>query len=154
MSRRRKYTRNIHRARIERVPTRGVGAKYSKYIRFAHRDEPFGVFSYLREAKPRLSDPDREELNELRAWFQAHLDEPDCFVPIRPRRGTAERQGEPTAVCWFRSSATEHVTRARRMSVLVRRAGIPIVEFRRERVQGQVCSEDGAQLAVASFWED
>jgi len=154
MSRGQKYRRNIHRARIERVPTRGVGAKDSKYIRFAHRDEAFGVFSYLREAKPRLSDPDRNELNELRAWFQAHLKEPDCFVPVRVRRGTASRDGEPTAVCWFRSSAKDHVSRARRMSVLVRRARIPIVEFRRERIPGQVCSEDGEQLAVASFWED
>ena len=40
------------------------------------------------------------------------------------------------------------------MSVLVRRAGIPIIEFRRDRVPGQVFSDDGEQLAVASFWED
>jgi len=151
VSRRKKYTRNLGRARTERVPTRGAG---SKYIRFAHRDEPYGVFSYLRDAKPRLSDSDREELKAHREWFQGHLEEPDCFVPPRPRRGKAERHGEPTAVCWFRSTAREHVDRARRMSVLVRRAGIPIVEFRRDRVPGQVCSEDGEQLAVASFWED
>jgi hypothetical protein len=41
MSRRKKYTRNLGRARAERVPTRGTGARY---IRFAHADEPFGVF--------------------------------------------------------------------------------------------------------------
>jgi hypothetical protein len=151
VSRRKKYTRNLGRVRAERVPTRGTGARY---IRFAHADEPFGVFSYLREARPRLSDPDRDELKMLREWFQAHLEEPDCFVPVRPHRGRASRVGEPTAVCWFRASATEHVSRARRMSVLVRRAKIRIVEFRRDRVPGQVCSEDGEQLAVASYWED
>jgi hypothetical protein len=151
MSRRKKYTRNLGRARAERVPIRGAG---TKYIRFSHRDEPYGVFSYLRDAKPRLSDSDREELKALREWFQTHLEEPDCFVPIRVRRGRAAREGEPTAVCWFRSSATEHVNRARRMSVLVRRARIPIIELRRDRVPGQVCSEDGEQLAVASFWEE
>jgi len=133
------------------VPTRGAG---SRCIRFAHRDEPYGVFSYLRDAKPRLSDSDREELKALREWFQAHLEEPDCFVPMRVRRGKAAREGEATAVCWVPSTAKEHVNRARRMSVLVRRAGIPIVELRRERVPGQVCSEDGEPLAVASFWED
>jgi hypothetical protein len=151
VSRRKKYTRNLGRVRVERVPTRGTG---SRYVRFAHVDEPYGVFSYLKDAKPMLSEADRAELEELRAWFGAHLDEPDCFVPVRPHRGKASRVGEPTAVCWFRASATEHVNRARRMSVLVRRAGIPIVEFRRDRVPGQVCSEDGEQLAVASFWED
>jgi hypothetical protein len=151
VSRRKKYTRNLGRARVERVPRRGAG---THYVRFAHRDEPFGVFSYLREARPRLSEPDRDEVKALREWFQEHLEEPDCFVPVRVRRGLASRHGEPTAVCWFRSTAKEHVNRARRMSVLVRRAGIPIVELRRDRVPGQVCSEDGEQLAVASFWEE
>jgi hypothetical protein len=151
VSRRKKYTRNLGRARAERVPVRGAGARY---MRFAHKDEPFGVFSYLGDARPWLSETDRDELNALRKWFQAHLEEPDCFVPIRVRRGSVAREGEPTAVCWFHASATEHVTRARRMSVLVRRAGIPIVELRRERIPGQVCSEDGEQLAVASYWED
>jgi hypothetical protein len=151
MSRGKKYTRNLGRTQTERVPTRGAG---SKYIRFAHSHEPYGVFSYLSDAKRWLSEPDREELRALREWFQAHLEEPDCFIPVRPRRGKAERHGEPTAVCWFRSSATEHVSRARRMSVLVRRAKIRIVEFRRDRVPGQVCSEDGEQLAVASYWDD
>jgi hypothetical protein len=130
VSRRKKYTRNLGRSSVERVPTRGAGARY---IRFAHRDEPYGVFSYLGDAKPRLSDSDREELNALREWFQGHLEEPDCFVPIRVRRGKAAREGEPTAVCWFHASAAEHVNRARRMSVLVRRVRIPIIEFRRDR---------------------
>jgi hypothetical protein len=151
VSRRKKYTRNLGRARIERVPTRGTGACY---VRFAHADEPFGVFSYLGEARPALSDPDRAELKALRDWFAAHLDEPDCFVPGRPRCGRASHVGEPTAVCWFRATATEHVSRARRMTMLVRRAGIRIVEFRRDRIPGQVCSEDGEQVAVASFWEE
>jgi hypothetical protein len=151
VSRRKKYTRNLGRARVERVPTRGTGARY---VRFAHANEPFGVFSYLREASPALSDPDRAELKVLRDWFATHLEAPDCFVPVRPRRGRPSYVGEPTAVCWFRAIATEHVNRARRMSVLVRRAGIRIVEFRRDRVPGQVCSEDGEQLAVASIWEE
>jgi len=43
---------------------------------------------------------------------------------------------------------------ARRLSVLVRKARSPIVELRRDRISGQICSEDGEQLAVASFWED
>jgi hypothetical protein len=36
-----------------------------------------------------------------------------------------------------------------------RQAGIPIIEFRRGRIPGQVgSSEDGEQLAVASYRED
>ena len=151
MSRRKKYTRNLGRGRVERVPTRGTGGKY---VRFAHVDEPFGVFSYLKDARPMLSEAERAELQELRRWFAAHLDEPDTFVPVRPQGRLASRHGEPTAVCWFRTSASGHVSRARRLSVLVRRARIPIVELRRDRISGQVCSEDGEQLAVASYWED
>jgi hypothetical protein len=94
MTRRKRYTRNMGRARAERVPRRGRG---TKYVRFAHADD------------------DR-------------------------------------AVCWFHASAREHIKRARRLSILVRRAGIPIVERWHDEIPGLICSEDATQLAVASFW--
>jgi hypothetical protein len=135
------------RTRSEAVPRRGKGAAF---VRFAHESEPYGVFSYLDDAKPRLNEPDREEVGALVAWFSEHLDEPATMVPAR-----AEGRGvsEPSAVCWFRTSARDHVRRARRLALLVRRARIPIIEWRREVVPGEICSEDAHQIATAAFWE-
>jgi hypothetical protein len=140
------------RAAAEVVPRRGKG---TRYVRFSHATEDYGVFSYADEARRRLSDAERDELDAIIAWFSDHLEEPMCFVPVRPapRRGPA-REPEPSAVCWFHASAVEHVARARRIAVLVRRARIHIVERRSDRVPGQICSEDGVQMTTASFWGD
>ena len=151
MSRRRRYTRNLGRTTHDRVPKRGAG---HRYVRFAHRTDPYGLFSYLNDARPRLSEPDRAELEAIVGWFNENLDEPDCMVPVRvaARGRRAENDAEPSAVCWFKATARAHVARARRMAILVRRTGIPIVELRRDLVPGQICSGDAAQIAAASFW--
>jgi hypothetical protein len=144
MSRRKRYTRNLGRSPAERVPTRGRG---SRYVRFAHAADPYGVFSYAKDARPSLAALDCDELDHLLQWFADHLDEPESMVPVRAA------SDDDRAVCWFRASARRHVTHARRLSILVRRAGIPIVERRSDDVPGLICSEDAHQLAVASFWE-
>lgn len=152
MGRRLRFTRNLGRDTAEKLPRRGAGARY---VRFAHPRHPFGVFSYLDDARRRLSDPDRDELNEIVGWFNANLDEPDCMVPVRvrlPGRRAPATDDQPSAVCWFKASARQHVARARRLAILVRRAGVPIVEIWRDVVPGQICSGDAAQIAVASFW--
>lgn len=59
MGRRLRFTRNLGRAELEKVPRRGAGARY---VRFAHRTRPFGVCSFVDDARPRLSEPDRVEL--------------------------------------------------------------------------------------------
>jgi hypothetical protein len=150
MSRRQRFTRNLGRTPRESVPTRGAG---SRYVRFCHADEPYGVFSYLTDARRLLSDDERVELDALVRWFSDHLEEPACLVPARVSRRASRGEAEPSAVCWFRADAGEHVVRARRLSVLVRRARISIIEKWSDRVPGQICSEDADQLAVASFWD-
>jgi hypothetical protein len=151
VSRRKRYTRNLGRVPAEAIPKRGNGATY---VRFAHDVEPYGVFSYVSDARRRLSERDRGELDDLLAWFRAHLDEPTRLVPVLRQRRTGSSDPEPSALCWFRASAREHLERARRLTVLVRRAGLPIVERWSEDVPGQVCSEDVEQVAVASFWSE
>jgi hypothetical protein len=148
MSRRKRFTRNLGRALNNGVPKRGTG---THFVRFAHLREPYGVFSYVDEARGWLREEKREELDEIVGWFRAHLDEPACLVPARRRRKT-EDEGNAEAICWFRAEAREHVRRARRLAALVRRAGVPIVERWCDVVPGEICSEDKDQLAVASFW--
>lgn len=149
MSRRKRYTRGFGRAPSEALPLRGAG---DLFVRFAHAVEPYGVFSYLNDAERRLAGAERAELDEAVAWFNAHLDAPARLVPVLRGRRVPRGKREPSALCWFRATAHGHVARARRMAILVRRAGIPIVERWSFDVPGQICSEDTEQIAVASFW--
>jgi hypothetical protein len=107
-----------------------------EWIRFEHEIQPYGVFSYLADAREQLDDGDAAELERLRAWFCDHLEAPDVQ--------DAER-------FWFKADATEHVAQARRLAALVRAAGIPIVERRTRRTPGKVRREDAHQVAVHTY---
>jgi hypothetical protein len=129
MSRRKRYTRNFGRILKAPLPVRTT----TEWIRFEHEDEPYGVFSYLRDARDRLRGTERAELVALGAWFHEHLDAPDEL--------TRER-------FWFCGEAVVHIEKARRLSELVTAAGFPIVERRTRRVPGKVRWEDPDQVAV------
>jgi hypothetical protein len=145
-----RYTRNLGRPEVEPLPQRRPDAKY---IRFEHRSERFGVFSYLSDARKEIDAEAKAELRGLMDWFNEHLDEPSRMVPFRPvgRRAHRYRWAETTAVCWFREEAREHVTKARRVAAIVRSAGIPIIERCVTRIPGKLCSEDAFQIAVEAY---
>ena len=147
MSRRKRFTRNLGRERPLSVPRQGSG---SRYVRFGHEHEPYGVFSYASDARSRLDDLERDELDGLLAWFRTHLAEPRSMVPTN-EVAACDEEG-PRAVCWFRASAREHIDRARRLAALLRHARIPIVERWSDALPGRLCSEDGEQLATSPFW--
>jgi hypothetical protein len=132
MSRRKRYTRNLGRKLKSPLPIRTT----VEWIRFEHEQQPYGVFSYLKEAHERASAEVRCELDALRDWFVDHLDAPDLL--------TIER-------FWFRIEAEEYVVRARRLAAILRAAGIPIVERRTRRVPGKVKWEDHNQVAVRTY---
>lgn len=132
MSRRKRFTRNLGRKLPSPLPARTT----VEWIRFEHEHEPYGVFSYLKEARETLSAEMRGELDALRDWFVDHLDAPDLL--------TIER-------FWFRIEAEEFVDRARRLATILRAAGIPIVERRTSRVPGKVKWEDHNQVAVRTY---
>jgi hypothetical protein len=133
MSRRKRYTRNLGRRLKSPLPVRTT----VEWVRFEHEREPYGVFSYLREAADLLPAEARTELRALRNWFNDKLGAPD--------EATMER-------FWFRAEAGEHIEKARRLSDLVRAAGIPIVEHRVRRVPGKVKWEDAEQVAVFTYY--
>jgi hypothetical protein len=63
----------------------------------------FCAASSLIEADD-LPEHDLETLIELRAWFNRHLDSPFDYLPHDTRYDRS--------VCWFKSTAREHLARA------------------------------------------
>jgi len=132
MSRRKRFTRNLGRKLRSPLPIRTT----VEWTRFEHKHEPYGLFSYLKEAREILSAEVRGKLDALRAWFVDQL--------VAPNLITDER-------FWFRIEAEEYVIRARRLATILRAAGIPIVERRTRRVPGKVKWEDRNQVAVRTY---
>lgn len=138
MSRRKRYTRNVGRT----LPAPLAARTTVEWLRFEHEHEPYGVFSYLDDARAALPAAEKAQLDELRVWFGRHLHAPELVSKTGSK--TEER-------FWFRAEASEHALKARAMADLVRKAGIPIVERRTRRVPGRMRWEDGEQVAVITY---
>jgi hypothetical protein len=134
MSRRLRFTRNLGRKLPAPLPVRAT----AEWVRFEHEHEPYGVFCYISEAEELLSAPERNELLSLRAWFNEHLAAP---------RGLDLRQER----FWFCGEASDNLEKARRLALLIRYAGIPMVERRTRRVPGKVKWHDVNQVAVLTY---
>jgi hypothetical protein len=132
MSRRKRYTRNLGRKMKTPLPVRTT----AEWVRFEHEREPYGLFSYLSDAKKGLGTGLRAEVDSICEWFDDNLDAPDI--------ATLER-------FWFKAEAREFIERAQRLAKLVRRTGIPIVERRARRVPGKIRWQDDHQVAVFTY---
>ena len=108
------------------------------WVRFEHEREPYGLFSYLSEARSQLTGEALLEVETLRHWFRSQLDAPELSTRADER-------------FWFREEADQHIARARRLAELCRLAGIPIVERRTARIPGKVRWEDPRQVAVLTY---
>jgi hypothetical protein len=131
MSRRKRYTRNLGR----RLPAPLPVSATKQWVRFEHEREPYGVFSYLsdaRDAEPQLA----ADIDRLLDWFELWLG--------APRHADLER-------FWFKAEAHGYIQRGRELTSLVRMAGIPIVERWIWRVPGIVRWQDAHQVAVLTF---
>jgi hypothetical protein len=87
-----------------------------------------------------ITGRDAVELNELRAWFSQNLERPTSFG----------RHTHPLGICWFKTSATEHISRIRQMAQILERNGIYIRKIRTDR-PGYVIYEDEWQLVAEPF---
>jgi hypothetical protein len=135
MPRSKRYTRNLGRKKSEPLPST------LEWVRFEHTSEPYGVFSYLKDARATLSARLVAEVRTLGDWFAKHLDAPPDHIEIDDER------------FWFRAEAIEYVGRARRLADLVTRAGFPMVERRTRVIPGRVTWQDRQQLAILSVGE-
>lgn len=85
-----------------------------------------------------------EALSELRDWFNTYLKSPSAHLP---RTGRYER-----AVCWFKSTAKEHLAQAWELATILERNGLLIWTIKTSR-PGYIYYEDETQVFAEPFAE-
>ncbi len=105
-----------------------------------------GLFSaaYERKRDGLLSDYEEEWLTEITQWFDQHLE-----APLRLSR-SRRRSARPTAVCWLKDTAHEHIARIRDLVVLLEYCGIHTRMIATRR-PGYIVHEDEYQIAAVPF---
>lgn len=119
-----------------------------EYIRFAvsRKDEDShvgqGIFQAVALALEwgNISGSDADELNEIREWFSQNLERPTSFGRDKLRLG----------ICWFKTAASEHISRIWEMVRILERNGIYVKKFTTDK-PGYVVYEDEWQLVAEPF---
>ena len=125
------------------------------YVRFVTtRQHPdtgvqMGIFqtNRLMPAHGQVAEWDEQRLSELEDWFNAHLEKPERVA--RSRRPN----GHHAAISWFKSTAVEHIARARELAALLEQYGVPTLMLTTDR-PGYVVYEDEFQIAAEPFRGD
>ena len=89
-----------------------------------------------------LPDHEFDALTELKCWFNEHLESPFDYLP---RGKSFER-----AVCWFKSTAHEHLVRAWELVAILERHDILIWTIKSPRV-GYIHYEDEVQVFARPY---
>ena len=89
-----------------------------------------------------LPDYEFDALAELSDWFNEHMDSPFDHLPPDPRYNYA--------VCWFKPSASEHLSRAWALVAILERNDILIWTIRCDRT-GYVHYEDEVQIFARPY---
>jgi len=99
-----------------------------------------GLFrvAYRLIEETRLQDYEYEALHEAMLWFDENLVSPYDYR-LKPA-GLADR-----ALCWFRSSAREHLKRAWEMTAILQDCGIFVWTIKSDR-PGYILYEDKVQV--------
>ena len=119
-----------------------------EYVRFiiGRKDEDSHVEQGIFQAAARaqewhtITGSDADELNALRAWFNENLEKPTSFGRDKLRRG----------ICWFKTGATDHISRIWEMVRILERNGIYVKKIRTDK-PGYVTYEDEWQLVAEPF---
>jgi hypothetical protein len=98
------------------------------------------LVSFHQNAKLYSPNENADELKELRAWFNENLEKPTSFGRGKLRLG----------FYWFKTDATEHISRIWQMVQLLERNGIYVKKIRTDR-PGYVIYEDEWQLVAEPF---
>lgn len=101
-----------------------------------------GVFQAVAQALEwkDITGSDAEQLNELEEWFNKNLKKPSSFGRDKLRLG----------ICWFKTDATEHISRIWEMVQILERNGIYVKKIRTDK-PGYVIYEDDWQLVAEPF---
>jgi hypothetical protein len=119
-----------------------------EYIRFVigRKDDDShveqGVFQAAAQALEwhDITGADAGELNDLRSWFNENLEKPTSFGRDKLRLG----------ICWFKTDASEHISRIWKMVTVLERNGIYVKKIKTDK-PGYVIYEDEWQLVAEPF---
>jgi hypothetical protein len=122
------------------------------YLRFVvparHRisQEPTGLFTamYALQRQGELQPAELIWWRTVSRWFNKHLPAPNAAA--RSRRPHAPNR----AIFWFKSSATEHVSRMREIATILEAHGVTVEVLQSAR-PGYVVYEDAFQVAADPF---
>jgi len=103
----------------------------------------FHAAADLRESNV-VTAQDRKQLVALRDWFNDHLERPSTFAVSKKPHAKAQ------AVSWFKSSATEHVSRMWEFVEVLSRYDVQVDVLRTKR-PGYVVYEDEHQVTAYPF---
>ncbi len=105
-----------------------------------------GIFvaPYRLRCQSSLPDYECDLLSEVLGWFNEHLPRPDRFS--RSTRPSRANKG----IYWFRSSAREHIGKAREMIALLENNDVFIRMLKAEKI-GYVVYEDEFQVVAEPF---
>lgn len=107
-----------------------------------------GVFhaAWSLRDEGRLYRHEFEQLEELREWFNLHLEKPTRFTASKPPYYRKPQR----AISWFKHTATEHIAKMRVIVAVVEAHGISVEMLKAERV-GYVVYEDQYQIVAEPF---
>ena len=105
-----------------------------------------GLFCAASELRTSHELPQYEldSLDELREWFNVSLESPLDYLPQRRRYDLG--------VCWFKSSAREHLAKAWELVTILERNDVLIWTVRSPRT-GYVYYEDAVQVFAVPYYD-
>jgi hypothetical protein len=124
------------------------------YLRFVvpeldeESERGLGVFhaAYNLCKRGELYPHEETHLEELRHWFNVHLEKPTCFTAAKPPYYRKKKK----AVSWFKDTAQSHISRIHEMIAILSNHGISVRMVKAERV-GYVVYEDDHQIVAEPF---
>ena len=124
------------------------------YVRFVigERDpdsgRDLGIFQAVYDLQHfgMLHSYEEAHVQELRQWFNDHLERPDRFTAAKPPYYRKKNR----AISWFKDSAHEHIRRVREFVAILENHGVNVRMIKSERV-GYVVYEDEHQIVAEPF---
>jgi hypothetical protein len=115
----------------------------NRHAPYGHRS---GVMqaSYALWRENILASEEQKELRNTLDWLNEHLARPKRLSVSRHPRATS------TAISWIRVTAHEHLSRLRRLAMLVETTGMAVDEIRTNR-PGYVVYQDAHQVVALPF---
>lgn len=101
----------------------------------------FRAADYVRDFSE-ISQTEKENLQELISWFDAHLPVPDFYDD------PAKRSEEQHTYFWFKAGATEFLDRMNVLTSILERNGVKAEKLLAEKVPGELVFEDYCQIAI------